>query len=112
MSDIIERLSRNFKLRDSELLLANGNDNHIHILGKFRDYQSFSRIVGWSKGECSYWINHKYPTLEFYWQKGFWHERIPEEQLEEVKTYIQDQITIHEQLTFMEEITKFRKAQN
>jgi len=111
MQEIYERLKRNFTLRGSKLLLANGWAEHIHLLGKFSMSDHLSRIVGWSKGECSYWINRKYPNLDFYWQKGFWHERVPEDKLDQLEAYIKNQATIHEQLTFSQEITKFRKGQ-
>jgi REP element-mobilizing transposase RayT len=110
MVEIIGRLKRNFELKGAEMLLANGREEHVHILGKFLDYQSFSRIVGWAKGECSHWINQRYPNLEFYWQKGFWHELVSEDKLRDVEKYIHNQASVHEELTFHDEITKFRKA--
>ena len=111
LSDIIARLSRNFRIRDAELLIANGLNEHLHILARFRDYQSFSRIVGWSKGECSHWLNHKYPNLGFYWQKGFWYEKVSQDHVSDVITYIEQQLSIHEGKTFIEEITDFKRGQ-
>lgn len=109
MNEVIERLSRNFANRDSKLLHARGKQEHIHILGDFTEKIPFSRIIGWSKGECSHWINENHPEMEFYWQKGFWYQMVDEEELSEVKDYISNQEQIHKRITFQEEITQFRK---
>ena len=109
MEEIIDRLKRNFESKDSQLLLAMGREEHIHILGRFTEDIPFSRIIGWSKGECSHWINEKYPDLHFYWQKGFWYEMVEENELNDVADYINNQETIHQDITFQEEITRFRK---
>ena len=109
MPEILQRLERNFVSKDSKLLLAKGKEEHIHILGKFTTGIPFSRIIGWSKGECSHWINESHPEMEFYWQKGFWYQLVEESELVNVKEYINNQELIHQKITFQQEITKFRK---
>ncbi len=111
MKEITQRMKRNFELRDSELLFIKGGAEHIHILGRFSRSLSFSRIIGWSKGECSHWLNMQYPELKFKWQKGFWFEEVPQDRYKAVLRYIEDQDSLHQTTTFMEEIMGFRKGQ-
>ena len=96
-------------MKESELLLAGGKEEHIHVLGKFTDEKSFSKIISWSKGECSHWINDQHPELQFYWQKGLWYQAVKADRIEEVKKYIENQDSIHKEITFSEEITRYRK---
>ena len=103
------RLERNLEIRNCELIAAGGSFEHIHILGKFTSTKPLHRILGWSKGECSHWLNKSNPELNFYWQRGYWHEIVAENELEKVKEYIKNQQNLHESLSFNEEVEMFRK---
>lgn len=110
MSEIIQRLKRNFKIKGSRLLLAKGEREHLHVLGQFTSNLPFSRIIGWSKGECSHFLNRKYPDLNFNWQKGFWFDKVDESKLEEVESFIVSQHDLHKEYTFNDEMGKLRKG--
>jgi len=102
------RLERNLEIRNSQLIVAGGGPEHIHLLGKITSTQPLYRILGWSKGECSHWLNKNNPELNFYWQKGYWHENVDEDELDVVKNYILTQKDLHKSLSFTEEMAEMR----
>jgi putative transposase len=106
-TDIMNRLVRNFKMRDTQVLAIHCAPEHVHALIKLPSFRALSDVVGWTKGECSHWYNTNHEN-KLYWQKGYWAAAVSVEEVQKAEKYIASQADIHKKISFEKEMTQFR----
>jgi putative transposase len=86
----------------------NGFNDHTHCLISLSKEQTISKVAQLIKGESSFWINkNKITEHKFVWQNDYWAVSVSENQLQEIRDYIQQQEGHHAKKTFTEEVKEF-----
>jgi len=90
---------------EGDLLEANGDMDHIHLLAKLKPKFALSDVIRDIKANSSGWLNERKRGLhKFGWQDGFAAFTVSESQMERVRRYIQNQKRHHRRATFQEEL--------
>ena len=105
--ELRSRLLRNFHIKKTSVLEIVSGAEHFHVLLKLPSNNSLSEIMGWVKGESSHWFNLEHDQ-KFYWQKGYYASKVSEDKINEITEYLCKHPMVHENITFGEEILKFR----
>ncbi|MFN3149231.1 IS200/IS605 family transposase [Bremerella sp.] len=94
--------------RDSELILAGGVEDHIHLLISLSRETSVAEIVRDVKAASSNWIHeHIHEADLFAWQHGYSAFSVSHSALADVKNYIANQEEHHRTRTYLEELKAF-----
>lgn len=89
----------------------NGMSNHIHILLSIKPNCLLSDLMRDIKASSSKWINtNKYVMGKFQWQEGFGSFSVSQSQLDKVISYIDNQETHHQKLSFKQEYIGLLKS--
>lgn len=113
---LIPKLIEHFKEKypkggDIYVDTANGISDHFHLLVGQMPVMSASKVANQIKGESSHWINsHDFIPQKFAWQQGFGVFSVSHSQVQTVRSYILNQQTHHQKISFEEEVKKFLKA--
>ena len=105
--ELRSRLLRNFHIKKTSVLEIVSGAEHFHVLLKLPSNNSLSEIMGWVKGESSHWFNLEHDQ-KFHWQKGYYAGSVSEDNINEITHYLDSHSLVHQNLTFGEEILKFR----
>jgi putative transposase len=101
MSGIVENNS-------SKLILANGTENHVHLLISLGKTLSISELIGDIKRDSSVWIKKQDSQLKnFHWQEGYGAFSIGQSQVSKAMKYIANQKEQHQKKTFENEMRSF-----
>jgi putative transposase len=101
MSGIVEN-------NKSKLILANGTENHIHLLISLGKVLSISELIGDIKRDSSVWIKKQDSQFNgFQWQEGYGAFSVGQTQVDEVLKYIGKQKEHHRKKTFEDEMRGF-----
>jgi putative transposase len=97
----------------SKLILANGTENHVHLLISIGKTLSISELIGDIKRDSSVWIKKQDLQFNnFRWQEGYGAFSVGQTQVDEVLKYIGKQKEHHQEKTFENEMRGFyRKYQ-
>ena len=77
-------------------IIVGGVEDHVHALVRYNPNQSIPDMVKEVKKGASSWINTTHQTMcKFAWQKGYGVFSYSRGQIEQVKTYIQNQDAHH-----------------
>jgi REP element-mobilizing transposase RayT len=88
----------------SKLIIANGTQNHIHLLVSLGKTVEISKLVGDIKRDSSKWIKTQGAEFQdFFWQEGYGAFSIGQSQIDEVVKYIAKQKTHHTNSDFKDE---------
>jgi len=88
-------------------ILANGAEDHIHILAKIRPDVAVSQFVSKLKANSSRWLAQTFPAINWLgWQAGYGCFSVSESQAEEIMKYIRKQQSRHARMTYDREITR------
>ncbi len=91
-----------------KLLIANGTQNHIHLLTSLNKNVTVPIIVGDIKRNSSKWIKTKGGMLaKFEWQDGYSAFTVGHTQLDVIKQYIANQKEHHKKTLFEDEMREF-----
>ena len=104
---VYQRLQRNLEKQEVEVIAINGMPEHVHIVLRLPSTKSTSEVIRWCKGETSHWFNNKRKQdqeRQLYWQDGYAAFSVSENELHQVKEYVENQKEIHHQQTFAQEI--------
>ncbi|MBV9958152.1 MAG: IS200/IS605 family transposase [Acidobacteria bacterium] len=94
----------------SKLILANGTENHVHLLISLGKTMTISELVGDIKRDSSKWIKTKGSEFrDFHWQEGYGAFSVGQTQVREVMQYIARQKEHHAQRNFEDEFRYFLK---
>lgn len=97
-------LSGLLKKKHQNLIQVNSRPDHLHLLVGCNPSFSFPQLVDLVKSESSKWItNYRFCKGKFEWQEGYGAFSYSAEDVPQVIKYIQDQETIHQKETFLEE---------
>ena len=93
---VLEHIQVNAIKKKIQIVTINGVADHIHLLLRLTSIETLARTMMLIKGESSWWIHKNLPGMEsFQWQPGYHVRAIPEEQLDIVNYYIQNQENHH-----------------
>ncbi len=93
---------------NSILLAANGMKNHVHLLVSMSKNIELSKLVGDIKRDSSKWIKTKGEHYNnFRWQDGYGAFSVGYTQIEDVKKYIANQKSHHNEMSFEDEFRYF-----
>ncbi len=101
MSGIVENNS-------SKLILANGTENHAHLLVSLGKTICISELIADIKRDSSKWIKPQGREFrEFHWQKGYGAFSVGQSQVKDVMKYIANQKAKHKKTSFEDEFRHF-----
>jgi putative transposase len=88
----------------------NTEPDHAHILFVMTRTETVSNVVGQLKKSSNDWLHAQNERFKnFYWQGGYGAFSVSQSAVEEVRQYIRNQRTHHEQLSFQDEYRAFLK---
>ncbi len=110
---VFDHIAENAKIKNIQLDIIDGYNDHIHCLLRINSDQNIATIVQLLKGESSFWINKKgLMKHKFEWQDEYFAVSVSESQLDRVRKYILNQEIHHKKKTFQEEYSEFIKNFN
>jgi REP element-mobilizing transposase RayT len=86
------------------LLQIGGMPDHVHLLLKYKPTFAVSEILNHIKANSSKWANEKAKSRSFAWQDGYSAFSVSESQVASVRSYIQNQASHHERISFRDEL--------
>jgi len=90
---------------NSQLLLANGAEDHVHLAAIVHPTLAVAQFVAKVKANCTGWIHQTFPELRaFSWQEGYAGFSVSSSVLAQVKAYIRGQQEHHRKRSFHEEL--------
>jgi putative transposase len=90
---------------EGDLLEANGDMDHIHLLAKLKPKFALSDVIRDIKANSSGWLNERKRGLhKFGWQDGFAAFTVSESQVPRVAGYIRNQKNRHKRTDFKTEL--------
>ena len=101
------------KNRNSHLILANGTQNHSHLLLSMDKNEKLPDLVGSVKRNTTTWIRQQGGmSSKFQWQDGYSAFSVGYKQLDAVRDYIAGQKEHHAQRLFEDEMRGFYRKYN
>jgi REP element-mobilizing transposase RayT len=92
----------------SEVIAADGVDDHVHLLHTLGRTGVIADMVRDLKHSSSVWVHDRFPALrDFYWQAGYSVFSVSHSLVPQVKRYVQNQATHHRKLSFQDELREF-----
>jgi REP element-mobilizing transposase RayT len=89
---------------ECEPILINGTGDHVHILCNFSRTITIAGLVEAVKTAPSKWMKEQGPRYEeFFWQGGYGVFSVSESNVERARSYIADQESHHQDISFQEE---------
>jgi REP element-mobilizing transposase RayT len=112
VSDVQQRLYsyvggivRNY---EGSLIEIGGMPDHVHLLIKLNNLDTFSSLIRDVKAHSSLWVHKNFTQLkDFAWQEGYASYSVSYSGLAGVQGYIQTQEKHHQTMSFEEEYLKF-----
>jgi putative transposase len=87
-----------------KLYIANGADDHVHMLVELPASIAVAEAVGKIKGNSSHWIHESFSDRsEFAWQRGYAAFSVSKSNVSIVARYIERQKTHHKKQSFHDE---------
>jgi putative transposase len=103
-SEVYHYISQVTEKQGHEILIINGNVDHIHILVKLNPIKALSDLVREIKKQSSWFINHKLSSgKKFNWEKGFRAFSHTRSQVNSLYKFIEKQKEYHRNINFREE---------
>lgn len=97
----------------SKLILANGTENHVHLLISLGKTISISELIGDIKRDSSSWIKKQDSMFQnFYWQEGYGAFSVGQTEDQLVIEYIKNQKEHHKTKDYKTEFREFLKKYN
>jgi len=89
-------------------LTVGGMPDHVHLLIQLGRTISIADAIGKIKSTSSLWINQNHANgRQFHWQAGYAVFSVSQSNVEDVRTYIQQQAKHHAALSFQDELREF-----
>lgn len=103
-----EYFAGTIRRRDSDLILAGGVEDHVHLLVSLSREVSVADLVRDIKAASSNWVHENIQGANlFAWQNGYSAFSVSHSAVQNVKNYIADQREHHRSRTFREELMAF-----
>jgi putative transposase len=104
---VFHHIFENSKKKGIEMDFVNGYHDHVHCLFKLPSTITLAEAVQLIKGESSHWINQNELTDEhFEWQGKYYAVSVSPNVVNNVRNYIKNQETHHQNLSLENEIEK------
>ncbi len=109
-SELFAYIGGILRKHESNLIAANGTENHVHLLIIQSKKIALSDLIREVKRASSLWINQKEDKSgKFRWQGGFGAFSVSKLQIDVVKNYVAKQKEHHRKESFDDEYRKFLK---
>ena len=90
---------------EGDLLEANGDMDHIHLLAILKPKLALSNIIRDTKANSSAWLNKRIRSpYKFAWQDGYSAFTVSESQIERIASYIRNQKNRHRRIDYKDEL--------
>ncbi len=110
-TDMHKYLAKILREQDSETLIVNGVEDHVHALFALSRTHSIASVVKEIKRTSSGWVKELSPKLaKFHWQGGYGAFSVSQSNLEEVIRYIENQEEHHKRLRSRVEGPRFFRS--
>jgi len=107
-ADMNAYLATVLRSHDCKTIIVGGIDDHVHALVALSKTLSISEVVKEVKRTSSGWIKEISPShKQFFWQNGYGAFSVGHTQLDDVRSYIENQEEHHRHKTFQEEYRAF-----
>jgi REP element-mobilizing transposase RayT len=90
-------------------IITGGIEDHVHLLARMGRTITQAEWVKELKRVSNLWIKKQYSIRDFEWQGGYADFSVSASNLEQVKTYIQNQQEHHRRLNFQDELRSLLK---
>jgi putative transposase len=96
--------------QDHTPIIANGVEDHVHILCRLRAAEALSNLVRDIKCNSSTWIKERFGVRDFDWQDGYGAFSVSPQNRHQVSNYIMNQEQHHRARTYKEEYLSIIEA--
>jgi len=110
--DLIDHIRSTAMRKQYHIDVVNGIEDHLHALVAFKLIHRISRMINDIKGESSHWINKRNLfdlSFPFRWQGGYAAFTVAPQKLEIIRSYILNQETRHNKMSFDQELDKLKQ---
>ena len=87
------------------ILTGGGMPDHVHLVARLPTTVSVADVARTVKANSSKWMNEKFTTMKFGWQRGYGAFSVSQSALPAVVNYVRNQERHHRRRTFREELT-------
>ena len=87
------------------IITVGGMPDHVHLVARLPTTVSVADIARTVKANSSKWMNEKFTTMKFGWQRGYGAFSVSQSALPAVVNYVRNQERHHRRRTFREELT-------
>lgn len=103
-------IKANAKEKDIYIEVINGYADHVHCLLVLNADMSISKVMQLIKGESSFWANkQKLFDAKLEWADGYYTASVSESDINTVRSYIINQESHHEKISFEQEYFDFMR---
>ena len=96
--------------QDHTPMIANGIEDHVHILCRLRAAEAVANLVRDIKSNSSAWIHERFGMPDFAWQEGYGAFTVSPQNRTQVSRYIENQEHHHHTRTYQEEYLSILEA--
>lgn len=105
--DLYQYIGGIIRNKNGHQIEIGGTSNHIHILSSLHPTHSISEVVRDIKANSSRFMKDEIATIDtFNWQSEFGAFSVSESNVQDVRTYIQNQKQHHRGMTFQDEFKR------
>ena len=87
------------------IITVGGIPDHVHLVVRLPTSLSVADVVRTVKANSSKWMNERFATMKFGWQRGYGAFSVSHSALPAVVNYVRNQERHHRGLSFEEELT-------
>ena len=87
------------------IITVGGMPDHVHLVARLPTTVSVANVARTVKANSSKWMNEKFTTMKFGWQRGYGAFSVSHSALPAVVNYVRNQERHHRGLSFEEELT-------
>jgi REP element-mobilizing transposase RayT len=87
------------------IITVGGIPDHVHLVARLPTSLSVADVVRTVKANSSKWMNEKFATMKFGWQRGYGAFSVSHSAMPAVVNYVRNQERHHHGLSFEEELT-------
>src|SRR5882672_3818780 len=91
----------------SRLVAAGGMPDHVHLLASLGRAVTVADAVRFVKSNSSRWIHDELALADFRWQDGYGAFAVSYSNINQVKSYLENQEQHHRRISFQEEFLEF-----
>ena len=107
---VCNHIKENATSKNIRVDTINGHTDHLHCLAELNPDLTIRKQMQLIKGESSNWINkNNLMHSDFSWAEDYYAVSVSEDDLQNVRNYINNQHEHHRKKTFLEEVEELKK---